>query len=382
MPPVPGTKVSGSGHHAASVMRSDAAPQIVATTEQNARSLAISSSGPPYAEDPMLRMYDTARNGLALPKGPRFLERRNSHSPMIDDIVHSALQEETMKPVATILGEQPPIMFESSSPASGKKRAGILGGPGPVVPQKKVPMDKRDDSAEVDTNYHNRVLIFSRNQTLTGSSQRSGADANAAQNVQKQIGGPFERESQPRTSHARRSNVPVQQYKWPQDGADNSESQDVTASLRIGSRERSDLEPMLASGRLQAAMLPARRNVLRRSETNEDLNVRDGEILFDSGVSPNAMEPQRIHRGIGHLGGPNQGLEGPSIKVPVSEMKLKIKKFQYWLAGNHHKDLEKRLRNDEKEARKMELARLKAKNRLVPSTQSRAGLLGGKRART
>jgi len=32
--------------------------------------------------------------------------------------------------------------------------------------------------------------------------------------------------------------------------------------------------------------------------------------------------------------------------VPVSEMKLKIKKFQNWLAGNHHKDIEKRLRHD------------------------------------
>lgn len=45
------------------------------------------------------------------------------------------------------------------------------------------------------------------------------------------------------------------------------------------------------------------------------------------------------------------------MSVPISEMKLKIKKFHHWLSGNHHLDLQKRLQTDDKEAQKIEMAR-------------------------
>ena len=45
------------------------------------------------------------------------------------------------------------------------------------------------------------------------------------------------------------------------------------------------------------------------------------------------------------------------MNVPISEMKLKIKKFHHWLSGNHHHNLQKRLLSDDKEAQK-EMARL------------------------
>ena len=67
--------------------------------------------------------------------------------------------------------------------------------------------------------------------------------------------------------------------------------------------------------------------------------------------------------------------------VPVSEVKLKIKKFQNWLAGNHHKDIEKRLRHD-KDGAKQEQARIRSRNKLLTSSRSRRDPRGGVRART
>jgi len=285
-----GAKVSGGAPNTnAPHLKSDLAiPQIpkdeiAVVTDENAQSLAISSSGPPYAEDHLAKVYETTRREES--KLQRFSERRSTQSPMIDDIVHQALQEERMRPVtkmSKMKEEEQRRILDLHRQAAAKLQQLPKGDPEAAQPQEMAAAKnaRKEDLFDADTNYNNRVLIFSRNQTITMSSHRSGEGMSARQGVEPRTTlGPPE---QPYAAARQRSNVPIQLYQRHQETAEYSESLDVSASMRIAPQQRSNLAPMLASARMREARLSDKRLLRRRTKANEDLNVRDDEILFET----------------------------------------------------------------------------------------------------